>query len=550
MTKDKRGDGELWRDLVKDLTGERPTIPDARPPQHDAPAADAAAGFPPEVSPVRDELDDLEEIPPTVELQLPEDVAGVGDDDYGDAPTIQLSGEQRQEAEAAEEFEDAPTIDQATHVNTLPANVDFGQQTVDWRPGAAPVVAYTDGELESLLAERIEPGADADFDLEGEATVSLVARVPITTQEQPAAPAGANAEPVRPSLAAPTWAGAVPKAVAPARARPRGASPSPRALDAEHDSVLPGRRFGRYRLLRRLKAGGMGEVLQAATTWGAGVERMVAIKRVLLPLIERDDFVRRFYDEARIMVQLDHPAIVSLLEFGMVGDEYFIAMEYVAGRDLETLIETLRERALECPVEVAVHIVRQLLAGLDHAHRAHYPDGRPLGLVHRDVSPPNILCGFDGEVKLTDFGVAQAVGKRSLTAPGQLLGKLAYMSPEQIGHKEIDCRSDLFAAGAILHELLRGEPLFTDKTEIEIMKNVREAPIPSLRQSRPEISVELDTIAKTALLRDPAYRFSSADEMARALGRADQGGGRGRAALAALMKALFHGAPAGKPLTR
>ena len=309
--------------------------------------------------------------------------------------------------------------------------------------------------------------------------------------------------------------------------------------------------FGRYRLLRHLKAGGMGMVYQAMTRWGAGVERLVAIKRLLVPHTERERFVHMFLDEARVTIQLKHPSIVKVLEFGQVGDEHFLAMEYVHGRDLDSLMKSLRKQRRVCPVDVAIYVLQRVLAALEHAHNARDEHGRATGIVHRDVSPPNILCGFTGEVKLTDFGVAKATGKFTVTVPGEIKGKLAYMSPEQLKEEAVDRRSDVFAAGIVMHELLSGEPLFLGKAEVETMYNVLEAPIPALAELRAEVPPALSRIVQTALERDHARRFASAREMSEALARVklDQAGEPPDKRLATLLDDLYAGEPAGRPLS-
>jgi len=314
---------------------------------------------------------------------------------------------------------------------------------------------------------------------------------------------------------------------------------------------MPGVTFGRYRLLSHLKAGGMGEVYQAVTASSLGAERPVAIKRILVPLADREEFVTMFIDEARIMVKLNHPAIVQVLEFGVAGDEYFIAMEYVHGRDLDTLARALREEGRPFPVAIATHVVRQVLEGLDHAHRKRDDDGTSAGIVHRDVSPPNILCGFDGLVKLTDFGVAKATSKSSLTRPGQLLGKLCYMAPEQVLELPIDRRTDLFAAGAVLYELLSGGRLFDGHVELQVMEQVLHQQIPKLSQLRPEVPEALSRIVQTALERVPGRRYQWASEMSEALQQVinDYNYLRADRELAQLMVERFGHQPAGRPMS-
>jgi len=518
-------------------------------------------------------------------------------EEFVDLPTAKLDPQLHESAQAS-----ADDLDPFS--DPLESEADELMEPEPVEPAAASLVTTPDGDAieENLIGEPIEPVAapavpapvvdaavepaapaavsgepetaddevdlqDEELDFEETGTVVLVAHpsVPavdptelVTTpmrgeaapDEEPEGQVGSGWVKATRRKATPDRDDVDDTAVAPPPekvTRPQAAAGSAAQPAAE---PKPGRPFGRYRLLRRLKAGGMGEVYQAVTTWGVDVERQVAIKRVLLPLIERKEFVRRFIDEARLMVQLNHRAIVQLLEFGTVNDEYFIAMEYVHGRDLDAIMKELRERVLDCPVDVAVYVVRQLLDGLDHAHRAQDADGQPMGIVHRDISPPNILCGFDGHVKLTDFGIARAAGKRSLTAPGQLVGKFAYMSPEQIEEGELDRRSDVFSAGIILHELISGGPLFLAKTELLTMQNVRGAPIASLRKLRPTVTPELDAIVQTALQRDPEQRFQWASEMGEALQQILTRAKAPVTALETLLRELFKREAPGRPISK
>lgn len=276
----------------------------------------------------------------------------------------------------------------------------------------------------------------------------------------------------------------------------------------------------------------------------------MAIKRILLPFTEVDDFIRMFIAEAKLTVQLSHATIVQVLELGQVDDEYFIAMEYVHGHDLAALALALRARGEPIAIPVAVHIAQQVLEGLDHAHRKCDLSGAPLGIVHRDVTPSNILCSFEGQVKLTDFGVARATAMMSQTSPAALVGKLGYMSPEQLEDRAIDQRSDLFSVGVVLHELLTGQRLFNAESEIQAVVSMLEEPIPPVRSLRPDVPEELERVLMTALQRDPDRRFGWASEMSEALQRVMLSHGHSLSArpLAQLMEELFAGALPGKPL--
>jgi len=310
--------------------------------------------------------------------------------------------------------------------------------------------------------------------------------------------------------------------------------------------------FGSYWLLRRLKAGGMGEVYMAAAPEVAGVARTVAIKRILLPLTESEDFVRMFIDEAKIMVLLNHPSIVQVYELGQVAKQYFIAMEYVHGRDLDTIMHDAVKQRDMLPIPVAVFIVQRALEGLDYAHRRCDARQRSLGIVHRDVSPPNILCSYEGQVKLTDFGIAKAATKVSMTRPGLVLGKTGYMAPEQIKSGQIDQRSDVFGAGVVLWELLAGRRLFRATNDAQTIRNVILGDIPDLRRVRADLPADVADLVRWALERDPERRPQWASELSERLQRAliSNGYPSAQRALVEYMAENYGGSHAGEPIFR
>src|SRR5262245_18293462 len=210
--------------------------------------------------------------------------------------------------------------------------------------------------------------------------------------------------------------------------------------------------FGNYRLVRRIARGGMAEVFLARHLGMEGFERRVAIKRILPHLSEAEEFKSMFLDEARLAAQLTHPNIVHIYDFGRVDEYYFIGMEFVDGVDLGRLIRHARNRPV--PFEFAARIFSDVCSGLHYAHNAVDGEGRPLGLVHRDVTPQNVLVTYDGVVKLVDFGIAKAAWQAGRTRPGVVKGKFAYMSPEQVEGRRLDGRSDVFSAGICLYELI------------------------------------------------------------------------------------------------
>jgi len=308
--------------------------------------------------------------------------------------------------------------------------------------------------------------------------------------------------------------------------------------------------FGPYWLFRRLKSGGMAEVYEARSQGSTGHVRTVAIKRIQLPLTESEEFVNMFMDEAKITVLLDHPNIVQVQEFGQVGHQYYIAMEYVHGRDFDSVLQHTSGSGARIPISTAIYVVQQILEGLDYAHSKQDARGRSFGIVHRDVSPANILCGFDGLVKLTDFGIAKAAVKVSLTRPGIILGKLSYMSPEQIQATRIDHRSDIYAAGVVLWEALTGRSLFRGDNDAVTIRNVLRAEVPPLRSLRPDAPAALSDLVQQALSREPARRPHRASEMSAELQKvyAQLGATKPQNDFIVFMAALFEGAPAGEPI--
>jgi serine/threonine-protein kinase len=252
--------------------------------------------------------------------------------------------------------------------------------------------------------------------------------------------------------------------------------------------------------------------------------RTVAIK-VLHPHLANDaDMVAMFLDEARVATRLRHPNLVGVLDMDMLGEELVIVMDYVEGASLGAMQSALRQRGEKLPVGASLRIVSDALAGLHEVHGLRDEQGQPLGLVHRDVSPHNLLVGTDGVTRVTDFGVALAVGRLASTRPdGTVKGKLQYLSPEQVGRKALDSRVDVFAAGIVLWECLTGERLFEALTEAETVTRVLRDPISPPSMTRPELSMELDEVCLRALERDPGRRFPTADDFAAALRQTPEG---------------------------
>jgi len=273
--------------------------------------------------------------------------------------------------------------------------------------------------------------------------------------------------------------------------------------------------FGKYRLEREIAKGGMAAVFEAVYCPEGGFERRVAIKRIHPHLAEQEKFVDFFRSEAAISSRLNHPNIVQVLDFGRVEGKYFLSMEYVDGMTLWDLMKASQE---PLPVEVVALLGLEVLSGLEHAHRiARGADGRPLRVVHRDLCPQNVLLSTNGEVKITDFGVARALRDAGTDQTNTVVGHLGYISPEQAAGEAVDTRSDLFAAGAMLWELIVGDALFRRDNDAATLAALIYDPVPHASLRRPGLDPAWDEFLDRALLRDPERRFQSAGAMARAL---------------------------------
>jgi len=271
--------------------------------------------------------------------------------------------------------------------------------------------------------------------------------------------------------------------------------------------------FGKYLLLERISVGGMAEVFLGRSVH-EGERALLAIKRILPSMVEDREFVAMFIDEARIALQLDHPNVLRIGELGRHRGQYYLAMEYVAGCDLRVPMERLRQAGEGIPPAQAALIALHAADAMDHAHRRRDSAGRELGIIHRDVSPQNILVSFTGQVKLIDFGIAKSANRVQETQAGVLKGKFGYMSPEQVEGRAIDRRSDLFALGIVFHEMLTGRRLFAADTDYAILEKVRASPIPPPRELNPGVPEPLQQIALKALSRDLSQRYGWASEIA------------------------------------
>ncbi|MCU1277264.1 MAG: Serine/threonine protein kinase PrkC, regulator of stationary phase [bacterium] len=272
--------------------------------------------------------------------------------------------------------------------------------------------------------------------------------------------------------------------------------------------------FGKYELVSRLAAGGMAEIFLARTKGIQGFEKYLVIKRILGHRTQDPEFVRMFLDEARVAATLDHPNIVQIYDVGHVDNEYFIAMEYLRGHNL---IEIVRAGAklgyAKPPLEHVVSILTQCCAGLHYAHDKRDFEGRSLEIVHRDVTPQNVVVSFDGSVKVVDFGIAKAATREVETLAGTLKGKIGYMSPEQCRGAPVDRRSDIFAVGIILFELTTGKRLYHERSDFDTLKKIIEGPVPSPRDLLPFYPAFLNAIVVRCLQKNPDDRYQTARDL-------------------------------------
>ena len=271
--------------------------------------------------------------------------------------------------------------------------------------------------------------------------------------------------------------------------------------------------FGKYYLTEKIATGGMAELFRAKRIGVAGFEKLLVIKKILPHLSLHEEFVSMFINEAKIAAQLSHTNIAQIFDLGKIEDSYYIAMEYVWGKDLKAVLKKGKEKKLPVSMEHALQIVSKACAALDYAHKKKDLKGQELNLIHRDVSPQNILVSSDGDVKIVDFGIAKAASKTSDTRTGVLKGKIAYMSPEQAWGRPIDRRSDIFSLGIVLYELLTGEMLFKGDTDLNTLERVREAKVIPPTRINKEIPKEIENILLKALAKEPKERYQHASEM-------------------------------------
>ncbi|HET8935369.1 MAG TPA: protein kinase [Polyangiales bacterium] len=273
--------------------------------------------------------------------------------------------------------------------------------------------------------------------------------------------------------------------------------------------------FGKYELLSRINIGGMAEIVRARNTRDAN--RIVAIKRILPHLCGDEHYRAMFMDESRLLAQLNHPSIVRALETGEIDSTPYIALEYVQGQDAREVFTACERAGQPLPLGIACYVMARVCEGLQFVHDRNDDQGKSLGIVHRDVSLQNLLLGYDGEVKVTDFGIAVSEVNEVRTEAGIVKGKFGYMSPEQIRGSKLDRRTDVFATGICLYELLTGERLFSGENDYKAIERVRQADVPRPSSRNRQIPSSLENIVRKALAKNPRDRYPSANDLRRAL---------------------------------
>jgi serine/threonine protein kinase/Tfp pilus assembly protein PilF len=272
------------------------------------------------------------------------------------------------------------------------------------------------------------------------------------------------------------------------------------------------KQFGKYQLLDKIAEGGMAELFRAKLTGAQGFEKLIAIKRILPNLSGEENLLSAFIDEAKLAALLHHENIIQIYDFGSMDDQYFIAMEYLFGKDLRAISRTVRKKDQELGLENILYIICRICAGLDYSHNLKDLYGKALSIIHRDINPQNILITYEGQVKIIDFGIAKAASHNTKTRENLIKGKLAYMSPEQANGQAIDHRSDIFSTGIILYELLADRRMFQGET-MHVLSLVREAQYDPPEEVIPNLPPKLNAILRRALAKDPDERFQYAGEM-------------------------------------
>ncbi len=289
------------------------------------------------------------------------------------------------------------------------------------------------------------------------------------------------------------------------------------AVEQKKAGVEDGAQFGPYSLIKRVAYGGMAEIYLAKTHGIGGFEKLLALKVIHEKYSQDREFVDMLIDEAKIAVQLSHGNIAQVFDLGCIEGTYYIAMEFIDGKDLYQLLVQCSELEVSIPFDVVAYIAMETAAGLQYAHHKSDNYGRPINLIHRDISPQNVLVSYDGEVKIVDFGIAKASRRSRETESGVIKGKFFYMSPEQAWGDDIDARTDIFSAGICLYEMITGEMLYNEEKALVLLDKVRKAEIPPMRQKRRDLPPSLEQIVLRALSRDRGERYQAAGALQGAL---------------------------------
>jgi TonB family protein len=442
------------------------------------------------------------------------DAPVTSDDLFGDILSDMEGGEQ-QPVQMPSEVSTPPPAAKTTEdssVDAALADILEGDKTQRSR-----TTSSTDEEVEKMLSDTLS-GLD----------IAALKKTPVEGQPEKTAPPPAQETPAEkptpPQTPAKTPKKAAPaqKPVAKKKAPPKKAPPAEPPVEATQppkpESPAPsGSEFGQYVIEEHIATGGMADVYKARMMGMEGFQKTVAIKRILANLTDSDEFVRMFIDEAKLAAQLNHNNIIHIYDLGKVDRSHYIAMEYIEGHDLRSILEKCRERDVKMPIQLALHITNLLASALEYAHKKQDFDNRALGLVHRDVSPQNVLISFDGDIKLCDFGIAKAASKASQTRAGALKGKLQYMSPEQAWGKDIDHRSDIFSLGLVLFEMLTNEKVFSGTSELSVLEQVRDPIITAPSMKNAEVDSEVDRVIFLALNAEREERYQSAEDLKRDL---------------------------------
>ncbi len=502
----------------------KPVVPSIQLPKFQVPAPKAPA--PPPVAKIH--------VDPFPRLQVPQ--ARPAAPAPGSTPSpvatqaMQMVPSTLGAAGAMEPFVPPPVVAPPSPKTGLDSDDIFGGllDELEGPPSSPPNPAFEGQGFSQAMgqpqAKPLEPGATPRPSAQPPSPPALQSAMPVTggVPEEPAAPhddeytlSGISGIHDPFALEAQATGTAGPTTVERPLAAPVPPTPSPVGSVAFPDSSEPApanvlEEFGNYYLLEKIAVGGMAELFKARQRGVQGFQKIVAIKRILPHLSDNDEFVTMFIDEAKLAAQLTHPNIVQIFDLGKASGSYYIAMEFVDGRDLRSLLRKVREYHLPFPEPVAAFVAMKVAVALDHAHRKKGLNDKELKLVHRDISPQNILISYDGAVKLVDFGIAKAATKNTQTMAGALKGKLLYMSPEQALGQPLDNRSDLYSLGLVLFELLTGERCFQADSELGVLEKVRMGRVSDVQSLNPAISREMAAIVNKTLQKNVESRYPSA----------------------------------------